>query len=373
MMKVTAALVGVCLIALVLVDAFNTIVLARRTRHIFRITRYFYRATWTPFAAAARRIHSGRHREGFLSIYGPLSLLILFALWGIGLAAGFGLVQWAAGMQPGRGKPGIANDFYLSATTLITVETGDPQNSPSKAISAVEGALGISFLGLVVGYLPVLYQSFSKRELRISMLDALAGSPPSAEALLKHESRRPEKLEDQLERWEEWSAEVLENQLSFPMLGYFRSHHANQAWLTAMVAMIDATAVILLSAEGDLETQAALTFAMGRHTLADLRVTFGKPAPAQSIDRLSSNDFTRIRDAVAASGGPLRATRLSESELRELRQMYEMDAKILSDHFLMALPGWLSHDDSRENWRTDIRNRNRIPFTVSDPFRENSG
>ncbi len=372
MIKAGAALAGICLITFVLVDAFNTIILARRTRYVFRITRYFYRATWTPFAAAARRIRSGKHREGFLSIYGPLSLLMLFALWAIGLAAGFGLLQWAAGMQPEREKQSLANDFYLSATTLTTTQTGGPQNSSSKAISAIEGALGISFLGLVVGYLPVLYQSFSKRELRISMLDARAGSPPSAQALLQHECRRSEKLEHQLETWEEWAAEVLENQLSFPMLGYFRSHHPNQSWLTALVAMMDTTAVILLSAEGDLETQAALTFAMGRHTLADLRVTFCAAEALRPIDRLSGNDFTRIRQAVVASGGSLQPRRLSESELRELRQMYETDAKALSDHFLMALPNWLSLDESRRNWRTSLRDRDRVPYAVSDPFRENS-
>jgi hypothetical protein len=45
-----AILVGCGLAALVLVDAFNTIVLARRTRHVFRIARLYYRLTWTPFA-----------------------------------------------------------------------------------------------------------------------------------------------------------------------------------------------------------------------------------------------------------------------------------------------------------------------------------
>src|SRR5579871_532480 len=372
-MHVPAAFAGVCLIVLVLVDGFNTIVLARRTRHMFRITRIFYRLSWTPFAAIARRIQSGRRREGFLSIYGPLSLLTLLALWAVGLVIGFGLLQWAAGMQPAREHADLANDLYISATTLITLATGDPRNAGSKFIGALEGGLGISFLGLVIGYLPVLYQSFSRRELRISLLDARAGSPPSAEALLRDETRRPEKIEDQLQQWEEWAAELLENQLSFPMLGYFRSHHANQSWLTALVAMMDATALILLSSDRDLRTQAALTFAMGRHALADLRATFGLKPVCPPPDRLGNAEFKRLRGTVAAARGPLQARRMTEAELRDWREMYEPDACALADHFLMALPTWLSHDSTRENWRTNLREREKTPFAVSDPFREEPG
>jgi hypothetical protein len=67
----------------------------------------------------------------------------------------------------------------------------------------------------------------------------------------------------------------LENQLSFPMLAYFRSHHANQAWLTALVAITDVAAIVSVVAMGDLRRQAELTFAMGCHILADITVEFG--------------------------------------------------------------------------------------------------
>src|ERR1700733_4123619 len=163
-MHVVAAIVGCCLLALVLVDTFNTLVLARRTEHVFRIARAYYWLTWNPFAAIARRIQSSRGREGFLSVYGPLSLLALFALWAAGLVAAFGLIQWAVGMRPGTLPGTLSNDVYLSAATLFTLSTGDPINAGSKAIAVIEGGLGLGFLGLVIGYLPVLYQSFSKRE-----------------------------------------------------------------------------------------------------------------------------------------------------------------------------------------------------------------
>jgi hypothetical protein len=48
-----------------------------------------------------------------------------------------------------------------------------------------EVALGFIFLALVISYVPILYQPFSRRELRISLLDARAGSPATAAELLR--------------------------------------------------------------------------------------------------------------------------------------------------------------------------------------------
>jgi hypothetical protein len=90
---------------------------------------------------------------------------------------------------------------------------------------AIEGGLGFTFLALVIGYLPVLYQSFANREVRISLLDARAGSPPSAGELLIRQGPDPDRLEQQFANWEEWAAELLESQLSYPVLAYFRSQH----------------------------------------------------------------------------------------------------------------------------------------------------
>src|SRR4051794_39808956 len=128
-MRAVAAIAGVCIVALVLVDAFNTIVLARRTEHVFRITRLYYWVTWKPWAALARRIKSSETREAFLGVFGPLSLLVLFAIWAVALIFGFAFLQWEVGMRPGSYPPSFTNDLYLSASTLITLTSGDPVNS----------------------------------------------------------------------------------------------------------------------------------------------------------------------------------------------------------------------------------------------------
>ena len=49
-MSIGAALCGIGLIAVVLWEGFETIVLPRRVTRRFRLTRLFYRRTWRPWA-----------------------------------------------------------------------------------------------------------------------------------------------------------------------------------------------------------------------------------------------------------------------------------------------------------------------------------
>jgi hypothetical protein len=298
--------------------------------------------------------------------------LSIIGLWSAGLVTAFGLLQWSAGLQPGNAQAGLASDFYISATTLVTLDSGQPRNAASRWLSAIEGVLGFGLLAISVGYLPLFYQSVSKREVQISLLDARAGSPPSAGELLQVEISEAATLSSRLEGWERWSAELLDQQLSFPMLAWYRSHHPNQSWLTALTAMVDAVAVIALCSEGDLNTQAELTFAMGRHVIADMATLFDLQPVADTRQRLSASDFSKLREALIGGAAPLRAESLREEALADRRAMYEPQAQALSEYFLMALPAWIAEDDAQENWRSSGKRRKTDTLAVSDPFRHNS-
>jgi hypothetical protein len=294
-----------------------------------------------------------------------LSLLTLVSLWAAGLILGFGLLQWVVKMHPAS----FGNELYLSGVALFTMAPSDPGNTISKFLCVVEGGLGVGFLGLMIAYLPVLYQSFSQRELQISLVDARAGCPPSAGELLLHQACRPASLERELQEWEQWEAQLLENHLSFPMLAYFRSQHSYQSWLTALVAMLDSTAVISLCSSDDVKAQAELTFAMGRHVLADISKIFRLEPGGPAEDRLPSGEFLRL--AQALEGRPLgfQAERLSESELNGLRATYEPQATAMSRYFMMALPQWVGDDRARS---INASGPGKDPFAVSDPFRKSS-
>ena len=232
------------------------------------------------------------------------------------------------------------------------------------------GFLAGLFFGLVIGYLPVLYQSYSNRELRIAVLDARAGSPPSAGALLMRQGRNPRTLERELGAWEEWSAQLLQHHVSYPMLSYFRSQHVNQSWLAGITTILDVSAVVMLSGSGDLKRQAEITFAMGRHTLVDVARIIRTHAPEGGEDRLPSGCFEQLRTAIVEGETALDARRLQPAELASLRRQYEPYAEALSRYFLIALPRWLPPKGRMDNWNATDWDRSAHVFAVSDPFTE---
>ena len=131
-------------------------------------------------------------------------------------------------------------------------------------IAVVEAGIGFGFIAVIIGYLPVLSQAASLREITISLLDARAGSPPTAAEGLSRAARGGpiSGIEPFLAEWERWSAQLLESHLSFPVLVYYRSQHDNQSWLAALVAVLDGCALLIAGVKGVNSYQAQLTFAM---------------------------------------------------------------------------------------------------------------
>jgi hypothetical protein len=368
MLHLLVGLGGLALLLIALADAFDTIILARRAERIFRVTALFYQVSWAVFSHFGRKIKSGERRERFLGVYAPLSLLALLGLWALSIVAAFTLLHWATSLRVRQGGSGLGYDLYFSACSLVTLSVGDPLNRMSRVLMVVEASLGLGLLGLVVGYLPALYQAFADREQKIAMLDARAGSPPAASELLRRQGPRPGKLEEQLASWEDWASNLLETHLSYPMLSYFRSQHENQSWLGALITVMDASALTLLAAEGDLEHQARLTFAMGRHALADMVTVFRLSPPQHRSDRLVPKEFEDLVRALSELETAMDPRRLSQTELAKLREMYEPFGASLSEYFLMAIPGWMSVRPERDNWLRSSWDRQGALHAVSDPF-----
>ena len=180
-------LASIGLVVLVLQDAFEVMILPRRVTRPYRFARLFYRFGWRTWRLAPW-LPPGKRRENVLAMFGPLSLLALFGSWMLGLIAGFAFLHWALGtpLNPSRASADFLTYFYLSGTTFSTLGFGDltAVEPLGRLLTVAEASLGFGFLACVIGYLPVLYQAFSRREVSISLLDARAGSPPSASQLL---------------------------------------------------------------------------------------------------------------------------------------------------------------------------------------------
>lgn len=349
-MRLIAGFFGMALLAAAASDAFQTVVVARHVHKLPTITRVLYQLTWMPLVAGTRLIRSEQRRARYLGIYGPLSLLLLLSLWAVSLIVAFALLQWSVGLERAGARWGLADDVYFSAGTFFTLGPSEPQNLASKYLMVIEAGFGFTFLGLVIGYLPVLYQSFSNRELRILLLDARAGSPPSAIRFVLRRGSNPAKLEQRLAEWEEWALDLLQNHLSYPMLAFYRSQHPNQSWLAALTTVLDVSALVMLSGEDDLKRQAQFTFAAGRHALVHTASLFrARPQPSQQ-NRLDAEDFSHLCAVIAHAPTPLHPERLSEAELARLRSMYEPYAHALEAYFRMALPKWIPSEGASDNW-----------------------
>lgn len=362
-MAIVAAIFGATLVLWVLWEGFETIVLPRRVTRRFRFTRLFYRRTWLPWAKMVSSFVPARRRETWLSVFGPLSLLLLMSVWVGGLITGFALLHWSTGsaLLTRDGSGGFFIDLYLSGTTFFTLGLGDvvPRSTVACLLVVIESGMGFAFLALVIGYLPALNQSFARREVSVSLLDARAGSLPTASEMLRRhgQERGIEALRELLHEWERWSAELLEGHLSYPVLAYFRSEHDNQSWLAALTAILDTCALVIAGLEGACERQAELTFAIARHAVVDLSLVFRREPKAPEPERLSPEKLAELRVLLAGNGLKLPAGEAIDRKLGELRQLYEPYVHALATYFRIRIPPWVAAEEWVDNWQVTMWER----------------
>lgn len=349
------SIAGAVIVLLVLWEAFETIILPRRVSRRFRLTRAFYRATWLPWRAVGRILPPGRRRESFLSVFGPISLLALLIVWGVLFVFAFTLLEWGTGSGVDMtGRHDWVTDLYGSALTLFNLTAADDAfiGTGARVLLILEGGIGLAIFAMVIGYLPTLSQAFSRREANVSLLDARAGSPPSAGELLARQAgdESSQSLARLFEQWESWCADLLETHVSFPLLGYYRSQHINQSWIAALATILDASALVVAGTDHQSQRAARLTFAMARHTVVDLALVFGLKPHAPGADRLPAAELEKLRAALRSAGWTVSDAPEVEAKLRGLRAMYD-HVNALATFLEMPLPAWQSYEGARDNWR----------------------
>jgi hypothetical protein len=354
-----AGFIAVGLIVVVLIDAFEAVILPRRVAHRYRIASNYYRAAWKLWSLIATALPERRWRTGFLGVFGPISLFGLLSIWATALIVGFGLLHWSLASElhlPTQFDASLSDYMYFSGTTFFTLGYGDivPVFAVGRFLGVFEAGLGFGFLAVVVGYLPVLYQSFSRREIAISLLDARAGSPPSAGELLRRatEAGTMANIDHWLSEWERWSAELLESHLSYPVLSYYRSQHDNQSWVAALTTILDTSALLIAAIEEHSHRQARLTFAMARHAAVDLGLIAHTAALEPLHDRLPPEAFQRLYESLRQAGLPLREASAAAVTLRELRGMYEPFVFALATTLRFSLPAFEPKSKQVDNWQT---------------------
>ena len=357
-MNILTIIVSVLFIFTILQDGFETVVLPRRVTRRFRLSRLFYMTTWVLWSSVARKMRSGNRRDLYLSYFGPLSLLLLLVFWAAVLVLAFALLQWGltSALQAPEKHATFGTYLYMSGTTFVTLGFGDviPLFWLGRLLAVAEAGIGFLFLALIIGYVPIIYQAFSRREVEISLLDARAGSPPSATELLRrhYRNQQVEELVRYLCEWERWCAELLESHLSYPVLTYYRSQHERQSWLAALTTILDTSSLFIVGFEGITAPTVRFTFAIARHAAVDLAQVYGIPPLNPKRNRLSPADFEQMRAALSEVGLQLRLGADAEQRLREIRRMYEPFINALADHLLLNLPPWIIASRTVDDWQT---------------------
>jgi len=385
-MHILLLLLGIIIGTAVLLDSFQTIILPRRPVTRFRLTRLFFLATWIPYTHLVHLVRDHRKRDQLYSFYGPLSLLLLFVFWAATLVTAFAFIYFGLHMpftdpwHPTTVIGRLRSCFYVSGSSLFTLGLGDvvPATHATRFLVVLESGTGLGFIALVIGYVPVLYSAFSMREVSVALLDARAGSPPTAgELLLRHHFDGGDKaLTELLAEWERWCATMLETHISYPILCYYRSQHDNQSWLSALTAVLDACALLITSVEGPVQRQAQLTFATGRHVLIDIGHVFHREASEQklrqgSFTRLNDDEFSRLCDLLRGAGIALCGDLNVRGRLDALRMLYEPQACAMAHYLRLELPHWTAPpaDPARSDiWSSIARLRSpagsAVPLTT---------
>lgn len=358
-MRVLVGIAGGLLVVLMLLEIFLTFLLPRRVKRDPRIVRSVFAFAWRPWTALARRLRPVAG-DTLLGIYGPLELILNLVLWVALMMLGYGCLQWAGGshvLRPGGGAVGFGDDLYFSAATMASSGTAGlaAESTFARTVQVLDAASGLAVIAIVIGYLPALYQAYSRREATVSQLDARAGSPPSAGRLVIRSTRRGgwEGTAAYLGEWEEWVAELMESHLSYPVLAHFRSQHVNQSWLAAMCTVLDASSLTLCAAPDGSAEAARFTFAIARHAVADLSYTLRAQPRPPDPDRLPRSDLEELLRQLREQGAqPAADTDALAERLARLRTLYEPYANALSLRLELPLPPWMAPESPTDNWRT---------------------
>jgi hypothetical protein len=272
-MEPLAFVLGILLLVLVIWDLFETIVVPRPTPDRFRIARYVVRLSWRAVRAIGRS-RDGKAHDTLLGLFAPAMTLALLFSWLIVLILGYGLVLFALADQLSPRPHDLGTTMYFAASSVLTLGFGDivAVGPAARAVVVVAAVSGLGVVALVVTFLFSLYGSYQRREVKVVTLQAAAGAPPSAIALLESFAQLDlvDRLPGFFAEWERWAAEVLDTHVAFPLLGFFRSSHDNLSWISALGTVLDAATLVLTTIEGVPRGEAELFKRVGSHLVEDI-------------------------------------------------------------------------------------------------------
>src|SRR5215212_2923061 len=249
-------------------------------------------------------------RDAIMAYYAPIGLMLLLPTWYLLALFGYAAVYWGLGVENWFAA------LRLSGSSLFTLGFDISKTPVVTVVAFSEAMIGLMLVGLLIAYLPTMYAAFSRREQVVNMLEVRAGSPPSAvEMLLRfHRNQGLEKLSAYWTVWESWFADIEESHTTLPALIFFRSPRAENSWVTAAGAVLDAAAITLSVIEIPYEVSAALCIRAGFLSFRRIATYFDIPNPQdphypETPICVERREFDRVVDQLVEAGLPVKPDR----------------------------------------------------------------
>jgi hypothetical protein len=307
-----------------------------------RISGMVARFFMLPIRRVSHRFRSWETKDSFLAFQAPLYVVVLLLVWLALLLAAFGLILWSVtGLDAGSA-------FRETASSMFTLGFATTATPGATAIDILAAGFGLGVVALLIGYLPVLYAAFNRRETLVTLLEARAGAPAWGPEILWRHQRIGilDSLPSFYEEWERWAADVAESHSAYFVLPFFRSPDPLRNWLTGLLAVLDSAALYMSLNPSTSPSQARLCLRMGFTCLRTLADTFSIPYdPDPRPDSplvITYEDYLRGVQRLTDIGFPMeRTAEEAWPDFRGWRVNYESNALALAE-LIVAVPGpWM--------------------------------
>ncbi len=342
---ILSVVAGLAVIALVLNDVFQSVVVPRAVGRRWRISFFVWRSSWHVWPALAWRLYAGKddRREDFLAVFAPFMLVFLLLVWAAGVIFGYGLVFWGlrGGLAPSIHSLGEA--LYFSGTSTLTIGFGDlvGRSAGTRFFSILAAVSGFSTFSIVTAYLFSLFASFQTRESFVVTLGARAGTPPNGVNLLciAGYSETRDDFSRLMTDAQHWVAQLMESHLAYPVLAFFRSSHDYESWVGTLGTLLDAATLLMTTVEGS-HGQSRLFFNLGRHATGDLARYFRLDADAHDPG-IERPEFDRACDRLESAGYALRNRDEAWKQFVDLRSTYAGHLNAIAAFFEIPPLQWI--------------------------------
>ena len=332
---------GLILLALVLWDIFETIVVPRPTPSRLRLARHVVPPAWNLWRAIGLRYRTGLARDGFLGFFAPGAAILLLVMWLAVLILGYALVLFALRGDLRPPPTNLGEAIYFAGSSVLTLGYGDvvADGQAARIVVLTAAVSGLGTVALVITFLFSLFGSYQRREVLVVRLAARAKSPPSAATLLEGYARLEliNELPALFAEWERWTAEVLDTHVAYPLLGYFRSSHDNVSWISALGAVLDAAALTLTTICGVPRGQAEITKRVGAHLVEDITNNFALKGDGSTVDE---EQFSQVYRRLEHAGYELEPEEQAWHSFERARGSYAGRLEALAEYWATPATLW---------------------------------